>query len=284
MRYQAGDMAVLTVLRETDIAYLLIDKENNEYFLHKRQAKTELFEGDQIEVFLFFDNQKRLTVTMNLPFVTLEKPALAEVVDVNYRLGVFFDIGIYKHLLLSRDDLPFRKDEWPRVGSKLFIILKRRSNQLVAKQLGRMQMGDYYHPTPLEIDSKVMAAANFFSEDGTTFISDVGHLIFVYKKHMRKNYHLGEVEEIKVTNMRNNNEYNGIVIKQRELQMSDDAVVIMDYLVQHDGTMSYTDKSPADVIERIFKMSKSAFKRAVGSLYKEQKIVLTKETITLKKD
>ena len=45
--------------------------------------------------------------------------------------------------------------------------------------------------------------------------------------------------------------------------------------------MEYTDKSSADDITAEFHMSKSAFKRALGSLYKQKLVVLEKDKTSL---
>ena len=54
--------------------------------------------------------------------------------------------------------------------------------------------------------------------------------------------------------------------------MKNDADVIIDYLNECDGVMAFTAKSDVEDIEREFKMSKAAFKRALGNLYKQRLI------------
>ena len=54
--------------------------------------------------------------------------------------------------------------------------------------------------------------------------------------------------------------------------MKDDALVILDYLTDNDGVMEYTANTDVETIERVFKMSKAAFKRALGNLYKDREI------------
>ncbi len=63
--------------------------------------------------------------------------------------------------------------------------------------------------------------------------------------------------------------------------LSKDAITIKNYLESHGGKMSITDKSTPEEINEVFKMSKAAFKRGIGSLYKEKKIILSKDSTTL---
>ena len=61
--------------------------------------------------------------------------------------------------------------------------------------------------------------------------------------------------------------YHGI-----DRQMEDDAAALMEYMEAHGGDMPYGDKSSAEEIKEVFGMSKAAFKRALGRLYKEGKL------------
>ena len=55
-----------------------------------------------------------------------------------------------------------------------------------------------------------------------------------------------------------------------------DTEKIVEAIYDHDGLLPLTDKSAPEDIKRILLMSKKAFKRAVGNLYKE-KVILIKE-------
>ena len=50
---------------------------------------------------------------------------------------------------------------------------------------------------------------------------------------------------------------------------------ILDYLDAHGGEMSFTDKSSPEAIYATFKVSKATFKKALGALYKDKKILLS---------
>ena len=59
---------------------------------------------------------------------------------------------------------------------------------------------------------------------------------------------------------------------------------IHEVLTENDGFLELTDKSPPDEIYELFGISKKAFKRALGSLYKQRKITIEKEGIRLIKE
>ncbi len=281
MKITIGDYNILEVLRETDIAYLLTNGED-EVFLHKKQATRKLQDGEKIEVFLYYDNQKRATATMKKPSVDLHTAAFVEVVDVNFHLGVFLNVGLIKDLLLSRDDLPFVKKEWPKKGDLLFVKMKASKNQLTAKIIPRYEVVNMLKPqTELELDETYDAYCIYKTEEGVVFITKEGHYIYVYFKHMRKIYRLGEKAQVKITINKGDYRYNGTLIEQKELMMSKDAEYIMKYLNSVGGEMPFTDKTDSEKIQEVFRMSKNAFKRALGTLYKEKAIELHPDKTSL---
>ena len=61
--------------------------------------------------------------------------------------------------------------------------------------------------------------------------------------------------------------------------MTKDAEFILATLERNHGMMEFTDKSTPEEINEVFNMSKAAFKRGIGSLYKEKKIILHQDRI-----
>ncbi len=274
MPLKMGEYNTLTVIREADFSYILSDG-ITEVFLHKKQASKELEVDEKVEVFLYFDNQKRITATMAKVLVDKTTPNFLTVVGVNNRLGVFLDMGLIKDLLLSRDDLPFIKKEWPAVGDKLFVRLRTSKNQLTAKIIPRYSIREYLTPTTELIEGESYDAYCIYkAEEGFVFTTEEGHTIFVYFKHLRKTYRLGEKAYVKITNCKLDYQYNGMLIERKELMLTKDAETIKKYLEKHNNVMTLTDKSTPEEINETFKMSKAAFKRALGTLYKEKVVSL----------
>ncbi len=274
MYIQMGDYTDLEVLRETELSYILGD-ETQEVFLHKKQATKELTVGETVEVFLYYDNQRRITATMKKPTIDINNPGYCEVVSQNFHLGVFLNIGLIKDLLLSRDDLPHIKKEWPKEGDRLFVRMRASKNQLTAKLVTRFEIPDYLKPTEaLEVGKKYTAYNVYKSEEGQNFFTEEGHNIYVYFKHVRKSYRLGEKAEVKITIDKGNFKYNGTIIEQKEIMIDKDSEYLLMYMKSNRGEMPYGDKSDALEITQRFNMSKSAFKRALGTLYKKQLVKL----------
>ena len=56
---------------------------------------------------------------------------------------------------------------------------------------------------------------------------------------------------------------------------------ILNHLKKVGGKSKFGDKSPPEEIKREFQISKKVFKQAIGGLYKQGKIIITKEGIEL---
>ena len=83
---------------------------------------------------------------------------------------------------------------------------------------------------------------------------------------------------VKVINVNERGNYNGTLIANKELVRLDDSEMILRYLKMHGGSIALSDKSSPEDIAKYFPLSKSAFKRAIGNLYK-QKLITIKENL-----
>ncbi len=277
---------VFTVVRIEQDQYV-IQRDKVTLPLKKDDATTPLKQGEKVAVFVYMNQQKRLAATMKKPKIDLYRADLVEVVEVKHGLGVFVDIGLDKDMLVSRDDLPVMKKQWPHIGDHLFCYLKTGRNQMTARLVSRFKMLDYFTPeTALETGEKVEAYVFNLTEEGLVLYTTEGHELFVYYKHARKEHRLGETLEVTVTIKKDDFHYNATLIEQKEIMIDDDAARILAYLeTLDDGMTPLHDKSSPEAIFEALHMSKAAFKRALGSLYKAGYVRLDKDqTVLIKKD
>lgn len=265
-----GQISEYKVLRETDIGYMITD-DSGEYFLHFNECAGKHLKDDEIvSAFLYIDKMKRVAATLLTPIVTVETGAICEIVEVG-AAGVFMNIGINRDILLSSDYLLINR--WPQIGDKLPISLKTRAKNLFARILSKNEMIGLHDGVNLEIGEKYLAYVYRITDKGINVVDNHFNTIFIYFKNLRKTYRLGETVEVKISSI-NENDYSGTLIQQKELMIDKDAQVILDYLTVHGGLMRYTSKSSPEEILKEFNMSKLAFKRALGNLYKKQLVKL----------
>ncbi len=265
-----GLVSKYKVLRETNLGYMISD-ESGEYFLHHNECNGNYYKPDDIiSAFLYMDKMKRVAATVYPPKITLEKGGICEVVGAS-TAGVYVNIGISRDMLLSNDDL--RGVNQPQVGDKLCCILKSKGAGLFIKLLTKPEILSLNTGSALEVNNKYVAYVYRITDKGINVFTNDFNVIFIYYKLLRKEYRIGEKVEVKIIDFKDN-DYYGSIIEQKEIMMTDDSETIINYLNSHHGVMNFTSNSDSEVIYNVFKMSKSAFKRALGKLYKEHKVLL----------
>ncbi|MDL2292977.1 hypothetical protein LJC17_05265, partial [Acholeplasma sp. OttesenSCG-928-E16] len=225
-----------------------------------------LLDDEIVDAYLYFDSKGRVAATLSTPFITVSKKGFLRVKQVNENLGVFLDNNISKDVLLSEEDLPKSISLWPQVGDYLYVNLKIKG-KMVAKRVLKSEI-----ETPvqqLEVSKSYEAYVFKILADGLSLITKDLNLVFVFKHDLRKKYRLGEAVNVKITNY-NGKTYNGTLIAQKEEQMHDDANHILAYLLKHEGVINLDSNSNPKDIEDELKLSKKAFKRGLGNLYKQR--------------
>ncbi len=281
MSLKIGDLDNYEVIKQTDIAYTLKSLDKNvqeEIFLHFNQCVRPLKVGEIITAFLYYDQKKRLCATTETPLITTTKAGFGEVVSVLDHIGVFVNIGIAKDILLSTDYLPHNEELWPRVGEKVFCLIKVKANQLTLKPAIESSIKEL---SPLNAGDNTQAIVYKINDSGIGLVTENLNPIFVHRNLIRKIYHLGEQVTVKIIHLNEHHIYNGTLIANKEIIRLDDSQMILDYLKKHGGTIGIGDKSTPEEINKYFKISKSAFKRAVGNLYKQKLIEVTDSRINL---
>lgn len=265
-----GLVSKYKVERETKLGYMISD-ETGEYFLHHNECCGNYYKpGDIVSAFLYVDKMKRVAATISKPLITLEKGGICEVVGES-SAGVFLNIGISRDILLSNDDL--KGINPPKIGDKLCCVLKVKGNGLFIKLMTKPEILKLNQGTTLEVGQKYEAYVYRITDKGINVFTMDYNVVFIYYKHLRKDYRLGEKVEVTITDFKDG-DYYGTIIAQKEVMIVDDSKVIIEYLNKHHGVMNFTSDSDPEVIYNVFKMSKSAFKRALGKLYKEGKVIL----------
>lgn len=260
----AGLIYKLKVNRKTPIGYILTS-DNIEVFMHNNEALYELSTNDLVEVFLYYDSEKRLAATMSIPNVTINNPGWSIVEDI-IDMGVFVNIGINKGVLISKDYLPYDKALWPKKGDRLFCILKEKANRLVGKIVNNNEAKKFSINESINIDDLVDAYVQRINEEGYILYTDNISIIYLHKTQVRSKLNLGMKVKVKITRI-DDRGLHATTLDNKENMIDSDKEVVLNYLKEH--KFVYIDVTPEFVLEN-FNMSKKAYKRAVGALYKER--------------
>ncbi|MFE5429732.1 MULTISPECIES: S1 RNA-binding domain-containing protein [Bacillaceae] len=275
-KIQAGMAVELEVERKADFGWFLTDGSEDVLLHHNEMSEgTELELGDEVTVFIYHDKQARLTATMKIPEIQIDRYGWAEVVNVKRKLGVFVDIGLSKDILVSLDDLPNIDRLWPEVGDRLYVSLKTdRHDRLFGKLATEDVIQEIAVTAPLKGVRNTSIKGNVYRllMVGSFFISQEGYRCFIHESERKEEPRLGELVEGRVIDSKEDGTLNVSLIPFKQDLMGEDADVIFTYLMNRGGAMPYGDKTPPDDIKFHFGLSKGAFKRALGKLMKEEKI------------
>ncbi|SDL69142.1 CvfB family protein [Sediminibacillus halophilus] len=237
------------------------------------EADTELQTGQEIEVFIYQDKKGRLLATKNIPEARLDSYGWAPVIEVVENLGVFVDIGIPKEILVSSDDLPLLKKVWPVSGDNLFVSLDiDKKGRLLAKPINEADvMAELVPASPALLKTPVTGRVYRSTKAGSFVLTEEGYRGFIHPYERKKEPRIGETVTGRVIDVKDDGTINVSLLPLKQEGMKDDAENILEYMEKNGGTMQFSDKSDPEAIRETFHISKSAFKRALGKLIKENK-------------
>ena len=132
----------------------------------------------------------------------------------------------------------------------------------------------------LEIGQKVTITIGKETSLGFIVLIDESFEGLVYKNEVFSDLEVGITTTCYIKNIR---EYQKIDVSLRPLgyrnTIEDDKAKILHQLTQKNDELQLTDKSSPESIKFHLQMSKKAFKRALGALYKEKKVILHHDKI-----
>ncbi|MCD8122571.1 MAG: S1-like domain-containing RNA-binding protein [Clostridiales bacterium] len=272
---ELGRIQTLVVLREKTFGVYLGQKEDPEHsvLLPKKQVPEGLKIGDAIDVFVYKDSEDRLIATTGTPKLQVGETAVLNVKDLT-KMGAFLDMGLEKDLLL-----PFKEQNHKvQQGEPCLVALYiDKSGRLAAT----MNVYSYMHAdSPYKKDDRVSGTIYEINENLGAFVAVDGRYYgLIPRKEMYGDFHPGDVVEARVTKVRDDGKLDLSPRQKAYVQMDMDAELVLKVIDEYDGVLPFNDKARPEVILREFRMSKNAFKRAVGRLLKEGKIRITEQTI-----
>lgn len=265
-----GEYNNLRINRMVDFGAYLIDEDTHEVLLPKRYLTPEMKVGDDIKVFVYNDSENRPVATTETPHAVVGDFALMRVKAVN-KVGAFLDWGLAAKDLL----VPFSEQRVDMQAGRSYIVrvyLDPASQRIVAsaklaKFLNQSEP-EYYHREKVE----VLVVQR--SDLGYRVIINNAHWGQIYQNETYQDVNIGDRFTAFVKQVRPDGKIDVTLAKIEKMRVDDLADRILDYLSAHNGEMALTDKSDPEEINKTFNCSKKDFKKALGLLYKQQKVTL----------
>ena len=279
-----GYMQTLVAVKKTDFGLFLTDIEKkddknralgDEVLLPKNQVTEDMRVGSEIEVFLYKDSEDRMIATRLVPYIKIGEIKKLRVKEVN-KIGAFLDWGLPKDLLL-----PFKEQIYDiKSGDEILVtVYIDLSDRLCATM-------DLYSRLsllpPYQKDDMVKGTVYQVHEQFGAYVAvDNKYSALVPKKELHCELKPGDEIEARVLEVKEDGKLDLSLRQKAYVQMDEDSALILDKLKQAGGSLPYQDKSNAEEIKEEFNLSKAAFKRAIGRLYKERVIVIEKDGIRI---
>lgn len=272
-----GNTNTLTVARTSDFG-LYLSSSQGDILLPNRYVTPQMEVGHTLDVFVYTDSEDRLVCVTDVPRAEAGEFAALRVKEVT-SFGAFLDWGLEKDLLL-----PFKEQLNPvRTGDTVVVrvCLDPRTQRVIA--VAKLQPFFHRDTTSLQEKQEVLLLVFQETELGYKVLVDRRYEGLVYRNEVFEPLRIGEQKTGYVKKVRDDGKLDislqpvGVVAGMDASR----ATVLQKLSEADEGYLPYHDKSDPAAIEQAFGLSKKAFKRAIGGLYKDKQIKLEDEGIRL---
>ncbi|MFC3199453.1 S1 RNA-binding domain-containing protein [Parapedobacter deserti] len=251
----------------------------DEILLPSAEVPPQTEVNDTISAFVFLNKAGQLLATTKQAFAEVGDFAFLTVVDAGED-GAFLDLGISKDVYV-----PVKEQRKPmRPGEKhvVYLYLDREHKRMLASsRLHKFIEEDNFD---FEAGDEVELLISEKTDLGFNAIINNRHIGLLYRNELFTDIAIGDIRKGWVKGIRVEGKIDLSLRPQGFGHVLDTKDVIMRALKEAGGTISLGDKSTPEEIQARFQISKSAFKKAIGGLYKERLITLGDHEIKLLTD
>lgn len=276
-----GNYNTLVIQRFTDHGAYLDGGELGGILMPKTYVSSEMRPGDEVRVFVYLDQQERLVATLERPLAVVGDFAFLEVSWVN-QFGAFLDWGVMKDLFV-----PFGEQKKKMEQGHSYIVyihIDKETQRIV----GTAKVDRFLEPASSRTyyrGKEVELLVWQRTEMGLKVIVDNRHAGLVYNSELiGTEPRTGERLHGTVVNVRDDGRLDIALQRIGKGRFRDFAVELLEELWQCGGFLPFTDASAPEAIAERFGVSKKTFKRAVGNLYREHRILIREDGIYLEKN
>lgn len=266
----------LTIVKEVDFGLYLDGGDEGEILLPRRYMPASFEIGQEIDVFLYLDQDERLIATTQQPLAQVGEFAFLDCSWVN-EYGAFLNWGLMKDLFC-----PFREQKRRMEmgnGYIVYVTIDEDSYRIMAT--AKVDRYLSHEMPPYQPGEEVDVLVWQKTDLGFKVIVNNTYAGLVYRDQIFKHIQTGDRLRGYVANVRPDGKLDITLQPTGRQQTLDFSDTLLAYLRDHDGRCELGDKSDAEEIKRRFEVSKKVYKRAIGDLYKRRLITLDGEGIRL---
>jgi predicted RNA-binding protein (virulence factor B family) len=234
--------------------------------LPRNEVTDEMAPGDALDVFVYLDSDDRPIATRKAPLVELDEVAFLEVTDVG-RIGAFVHWGPVKELLV-----PHAEQTQPlHVGDRHPIALYLDPSGRLA---GSMRVTERLKAIGVFEEDEWVDGEAWRKEPGVgVFVIVERAFVGLVPEHEPNDLRRGEAGRFRVTHVHPDGRIELSLRGHAHEEVTGDAQKIMAFLEAGRGPR-IGDRSSPEELRALFGLSKKAFKRAAGRLYKDRAVII----------
>lgn len=269
-----GEFNTLRAKRSTQHGWYLVCTEDEEVLLPQKYVPEDFSEDDLLEVFVYTDSEDRIVATTETPYAIVGEFSHLKVKDVS-NIGAFMDWGLEKDLLV-----PFREQKKKlEVGHNavVYVYLDDQSGRIAAT----CKVDNFFSPLDEEYkeDEEVDLLIYRKTELGYAAIIDDHAEGLLYSSEVHQKLKIGERLKGFIAKIRPDGKIDLRLQKIGMEHLDESSKHILAQLAEAGGSLPLHDKSSPEEIKSRLQMSKKAFKKAIGILYKKRMIVIKEDSI-----
>ncbi|MBK2295829.1 CvfB family protein [Francisella philomiragia] len=270
-----GKYSKLKILEKARDRFVLDALELGTASIASSQLSDTVSVDDIVEVFLYHNSKSELVATTK-KVPTVGQIAYLQVKSIT-KIGAFLDWGLEKDLFV-----PLAEQHRPLEVGKSYIVylyLDKVSGRITASSKVNKFITDYagdeLKPNQ-EVDLVIANSTNI----GYKAIINSSYWGIIYSTEVFRRLSFGQALKGYIKNIRDDGRID-LSLQLVHKDLDKNAELVEKYLIEHNGSAPFNDKSNPDDIVREFGISKAAFKRAIGTLLKKKKIIIRESGIYL---
>jgi uncharacterized protein len=252
-----------------------LESAGREVLLPNRFVPDALVLGTELDVFVYTDSSDRPVATTQKPLAEVGEFAFLRVVDTSQH-GAFFDWGLDKDLFapLAEQESRLSKGD----SAVVAVCLDEHTQRVMAStRLAQFLDTDL---SALAVQAPVELLVCRHTELGALVIVDERYSGLVYKSDTFAALKVGERVQGYVQRLREDGKVDVSLRPPGAAGRDNDTQALVHALELSGGHLPLGDDSPPEEISQRLGMSKKAFKRAAGNLYRQRLVRLSPQGIT----
>lgn len=275
---ELGKKSQLKIIKQLDFGYFLDGGEEfGELLMPNRYAPAGSVIGKMVDVFIYLDSEDRPIATTEKPYVKVGQCAFLKIVGTNHA-GAFADWGVSKDLFIPKAEQRVTMEEGESYPIYVYVD---SSNRIAGSSKLEYYIDEEDHEQIFKKNQRVSLLITRETSMGLIAVINHTYLGLIHKNDSLDTVKIGDTVDGFIKNVRRdgkinlklqNVSYNAANSLERQ---------ILGHLRSKGGRSHLSDKASADEIWQEFKVSKSTYKKQLGKLYKENKIIIEKDIIRL---